>query len=330
VVQAGSILISVLLGFGLGDLTDIVESDDVQTVMDIADSFERASSDLSGVEEYYLGRSVAAYILTQYTPLASPGVQQYVNLVGAAVSSSSPMPETYGGYHFMVLDSDQVNALSCPGGLVFICSGLLDQATDEDELAAILAHEVAHVSLRHGVGSVQSAEWIQFGAQVAGEASERWGDDDVRDAVDDYGSAVEDVISTLVTRGYGRDTEFQADSLAAVILSEAGYDPAALGRILTTMSEIDTRSGLGFWQTHPSPEDRLEALAPMLANLTGITDPLRTARFLLGISGSTTPETSTGRSSAGESSTPPSAGGGRGGTSTPDTSESGGTSSGRQ
>jgi beta-barrel assembly-enhancing protease len=321
-----------LLGFGLGDVTDILESDDVQTALDVAEAFDRASGDLSTVEEYYLGRSVAAYILTQYTPLESPSVQEYVNLVGAAVTSSSPMPETFGGYHFMVLDSDQINALSCPGGLVFICSGLLEQASDEDELAAILAHEVAHVSLRHGVGSVQNGEWVQFGTLVAGEASERWGDDEVQAAVDDYGSAVEDVISTLVTRGYSRDTEFQADSLAAVILSTAGYDPAALGRVLTTMTALDTRSGPGFWQTHPSPEDRLETLAPMLATLTGITDPVRTARFLEGISGGTTSAPSTGRGSSGYSTpvTPPT-GGGRGGTSTPEPGdESGETSSGRQ
>ena len=282
---AGSLIIVALTAFGLGDVTDILESDDLQTIVDITDSFSRASGEFTESEEYYLGRSVAAYIFTEYDPLGSPGLQEYVNLVGQAVASSSPRPSIFNGYHFLVLDSEEINALSCPGGLIMVTAGLLRQASDEDELAAILAHEVAHVSLRHGIGSVESGQWVEFGALVAGEASDRWGSGELQDAVDGYGEAVEDVISTLVTRGYSRETEYQADSLAVVICSRAGYDPAALGRVLGTMGTTQERSGPGFWQTHPSPEDRLSSLGPVVALLpVSPTDPVRTARFIESLS----------------------------------------------
>jgi|GEM_PF-316258 len=335
---AGSILIIALTAFGLGDIADILESDDLQTVVDITDSFSRASGALNEVEEYYLGRSVAAYLFTLYSPLNSPQLQEYVNLVGQSVVAFSPRPSVFNGYHFLVLDSDAINALACPGGLIMITSGLIQQAASEDELAAVLAHEVAHVSLKHGLGSIESAQWVEFGALVAGEASDRWGSSDVQEALDDYGDAVEEVISTLVTSGYSRDTEFQADSLAVVICSAAGYDPSALQRVLQTMGGTQDRSGPGFWQTHPTPEDRLSALSVIVASLPVVAeDPARTARFLDSMSfqpgqggsgrdsASTAGSGQTGRGSSDSVTTEPEEPSGGRGTPPADSGSSGGT-----
>lgn len=275
-----SIIITTLMAFGLGDIVDFIEDDDVQSALDVAESFQRASSEISEVEEYYIGRSVAAVVINMYVPLSDPATQQYVNLIGQTVACSSPKPTLFGGYHFLVLNSSDINAIACPGGLIFICSGLADMASNEDELAAILAHEVAHVTLQHGISSIDQARWTEFGTLVAEESAERWGSSEVQNAADDYGDIVEDVVSNIITKGYSRETEYQADSLAAVICASAGYDPRALVSVLETMSAIDSRSGPGFWQTHPSPEDRLEAVNAVIATLPQIQiDPVRTARF---------------------------------------------------
>lgn len=275
-----SIAISALISFGLGDIVDILEDDDLQSALDIAESFQRANREISDLEEYYIGRSVAATILNMYVPLENPAMQQYVNLVGQTIAFSSPKPTIFGGYHFLVLNSSEINAIACPGGFIFICSGLTDMASNEDELAAILAHEVAHVTLQHGISSIDQARWTEFGALVAQESMQRSDISDLENAANDYGDIVEDVVSNIITKGYSRETEYQADSLAAAICASAGYDPGALSSILESMSAIDSRSGPGFWQTHPSPEDRLEAVADVIAALPQIQiDPLRTARF---------------------------------------------------
>ncbi len=285
-IPIGNMLLTILIAFGLGDIVDTISGDEVQSAFNVIDSFNTANQEISEVEEYYLGRSVAATILTMYQPLDDPALQQYVNLIGQTVACSSPQPTLFGGYHFMVLDSDQINALACPGGIVFIFSGLIDQAANEDELAAIIAHEVSHVALHHGISSIDQARWTDFGLTVAEESSEQWGSSDVQTVLNDYGDLVEDVVSNLITKGYSRDTEYQADSLAVEICSAAGYDPEALIEVLVKLCETDNRSGPGFWETHPSPEDRLEAVIEVLSTLPqSEVDPVRTARFMEYISG---------------------------------------------
>jgi len=285
-IPIGNMLLTVLIAFGLGDIIDTISGDEVQSAFNVIDSFNTANQEITEVEEYYLGRSVAATILTMYQPLDDPALQQYVNLIGQTVACSSPQPTLFGGYHFMVLDSDQINALACPGGIVFIFSGLIDQAANEDELAAIIAHEVSHVALHHGISSIDQARWTDFGLTVAEESSEQWGSSDVQTVLNDYGDLVEDVVSNLITKGYSRDTEYQADSLAVEICSAAGYDPEALTEVLVKLCETDNRSGPGFWETHPSPEDRLEAVIEVLSTLPqSEVDPVRTARFMEYISG---------------------------------------------
>jgi len=303
-----SIIISALLAFGLGDVVDILEDDDVQSALNVAESFSRANREINEVEEYYIGRSVAATVLNIYVPLADPALQQYVNLVGQTVACSSPKPALFGGYHFLVLNSSEINAIACPGGLIFVCRGLTDLATNEDELAAILAHEVSHVALRHGISSIDQARWTDFGLLVAEESADRWGTSEIQNAASDYGDLVEDVFSNIITKGYSRETEYQADSLAAVICANAGYDPGALASVLESMGRIDSRSGPGFWQTHPSPEDRITSVNAVIASLpqTQI-DPARTLRFNEYTSGSVSvPDTqpqSTGGERVGGSST---------------------------
>lgn len=279
-MNAAAAAIVVLLSFGLGDVTKIIDSDEVRDAMDIAGSFSHASHKMTDIEEYYLGRSVAATVLDIYTPRNDPELQEYVNLVGGVVAFASPRPVLYNGYHFMVLDSDEINAIACPGGDILVCRGLLNLADNEDELAAILAHEVAHVALGHGVAAIGQARWMEFGTTVAEKSADRWGDEEIENAAEDYGDMVEDVVSTILTRGYGREAEYQADSLAVHILAAAGYAPSALSSVLEKMDGLTDRSGPGFWRTHPSPSDRLDKLEEVIAALPDIpVDPARTARF---------------------------------------------------
>jgi len=313
-----AMILAAALGWGLDDLddvVDVVESDEVQTAIEVGESFHDAAREISETEEYYIGRAVAANILHRYSPVSDPDVQAYINEVGRAVSVYSPRPATYGGYHFMLLESGEINAMACPGGLVFVTRGLYDLADSEDELAAILAHEISHVALKHGLRSVEKAKWTGAFAQLGTAAAERYGSDEVRELSESYGDVVSDITTNLVTRGYSRDSEKQADSLAVAILDRSGYDPEALKRVLEAMGAMDSRSGPGFWETHPSPEDRLDVVEESLDGCTGTPRGMveRTARFAerSAVDASAPETTDSGTSGRGGRSSGGSSGGGR-------------------
>ena len=209
-----SLLLISMLAFGLGDITDIVESNELASAVTVYQAFDEANREITATEEYFIGRAVAANILATYTPMFDWDAVSYVNEIGTVVARFSPMPFTYGGWHFMVLDDQGINALSCPGGIVLLNKGLCDLAENEDELAAILAHEVAHIALSHGIQSVEKAKLTSAWTTLGHEGAQHLGSDDVQKLSDNYGDVVDDITMNLVTRGYSRDSEEQADSLA--------------------------------------------------------------------------------------------------------------------
>lgn len=274
-----------IISFGLGDIVDIVESDELESAVTVYQAFDEANREITATEEYYIGRAVAANILASSTPMLNWDAVQYVNKIGSVIAGFSPVPFTYGGWHFMILDDNTINALSCPGGIVLINKGLCDLAQNEDELAAILAHEVAHITLQHGIQSVEKAKLTSAWTTLGREGAEQLGSDDVQELSENYGAVVDDITMNLVTKGYSRESEQQADSLAVHIMARAGYDPGALAEMLERMDRLPGNSGPGFWQTHPAPSDRAqwvleEIEACELASPGTEEITVRTARFL--------------------------------------------------
>ena len=247
-----------LLAFGLGDVVDIIESDEVASAVTVYQAFDEANREITESEEHYIGRAVAANILATKTPMFDWAAVEYVNEIGAVIAGFSPRPATYGGWHFMILNDQGINALSCPGGIVLLNKGLCDLARNEDELAAIIAHEAAHIVLSHGIRSVEKAKLTSAWTTLGHEGAQHLGSSEVQELSDNYGDVVDDITMNLVTRGYSRDSEEQADSLAVHILYNAGYDPAALVSVLQRMDGITDRNGPGFWQTHPAPAQRAQ------------------------------------------------------------------------
>lgn len=253
-----TIIVLSLLAFGLGDIVDIVESDEVASAVTVYQAFDEANREITETEEYYIGRAVAANILASSTPMFDWDATGYVNEIGAVIAGFSPRPSTYGGWHFMILDDGGINALSCPGGIVLLNRGLCDLAQNEDELAAIIAHEAAHIVLSHGIRSVEKAKLTSAWTTLGHEGARHLGSQEVQELSGTYGDVVDDITMNLVTRGYSRDSEEQADSLAVHILHRAGYDPMALATVLDRMAGLTNRSGPGFWQTHPEPSMRAQ------------------------------------------------------------------------
>lgn len=210
-------------------------------------------------EEDAIGQMVALEILSRYPLVEDESLQLYVNSILQVVSRVSDRPVVYGGYTAGVVASSVPNAYSAPGGYIFLTQGLLNSIENEDELAAAVAHEVAHVVLRHGLASVkraQRAKLIGSLVQEAASEEDRW-----KTYAQALGSVVQQVTTQVLEKGWTRDQEWDADSLAFLYLVRAGYDPRALARLLERLKgKISSKKRLSFLRTHPDMEARIRRL----------------------------------------------------------------------
>lgn len=222
----------------------------------VVKSFE----DFTPEQEYYIGRSVAAVVLSKYQPSQDSTLNQYVNQVGQAVAIASDRPEIFNGYSFLVLESDEVNAFATPGGHIFVTKGLLRCCRTEDALAAVLAHEIGHVSKKHGLQSIQAARLTQALTLLAMEGTKAFGPGDLAKLTETFEDSISDITTTLIANGYSRSFEYQADAASVENLRRMGYNPAALMDMLTVMEKNLKPGGLDFAKTHPRPQDRIDNL----------------------------------------------------------------------
>ncbi|MFW6292143.1 MAG: M48 family metalloprotease [Spirochaetota bacterium] len=256
------------LGSAIGELTDIasVGGNDgvaVQTLKSLSDVADAATSPFTPEQEYYVGRSVAATILRDYAPYDNPAVNDYVNRLGQSLALASQRPVLYHGYTFLVLDHDEINAFATPGGHVFITRGMLALTESEDELAAVLAHEIGHVAMRHGLGSIRNARVVGAVQDGMFDTLDTLSGQKLEEVTEIFGDTTADIVDTLATRGYSGATERQADAAAVDILLRVGYDPYALVRVLGRMDAAQQaqyeggHERQGFSKTHPRPQSRI-------------------------------------------------------------------------
>lgn len=230
----------------------------------VAEGTVKAARYLDNREEYYLGRSVAVNILKSYRLYMNEIQTDYVELVGKSVAMHSENPETYGGYHFAILDSDEINAFACPGGIIFITKGILDLIKTEDELAAVLAHEIAHVNSRDGINSVQTSRWTQLAAIAGSAASMAYGSGGLSQIAGVFEKSVDDIIKTLVVNGYARKQELEADEKAVRIMAASGYDKKAMIKVINAYIKREKSDNRGFFRTHPGGDERIKNLEKLI------------------------------------------------------------------
>ncbi len=228
-------------------------------------ALEKAFTDITPEQEYYVGRAVGATLLGKYQPRTDPQTVQYLNLVGQSLARVSDMPETYGGYHFVLLEDEGINAFAAPGGLIFISRGMLRCCKDEDTLAAVLAHEIAHIQLKHGLQAIKTSRLTSAFSIMATEGAKQAGGVQLAQLTGIFEDSIHDVTATLVNSGYSRAFEREADVAALEILGRAGYDQRALVGMLGEMKQRLNPQGFDFAKTHPDPADRIADLAPQLA-----------------------------------------------------------------
>lgn len=202
-------------------------------------------------EEIAIGREITGNLLGAAPLVKDEALQKYVNSVGRWVASQSERPDL--PWHFGVIDSEDLNAFSAPGGYVVITKGMYRKFTNEAQLAGVLGHEIGHVVKKHQLKILQKQQLLNVGA---GFLSDKLGKDNklVSKAI---GSGAE-----ISARSLDKSAEFEADRLGMSYATRAGYDPYGLTDVLQTLSQTnksDSSVALLF-KTHPLPEDRLVAI----------------------------------------------------------------------
>jgi len=212
---------------------------------------------MSEEAELEMGRKYYSQILQSQALYQDPKIQSYVQSIGDSLAELSHRSDLI--YRFTVLDSPDVNAFALPGGYIFINRGLMVYLSSEEELAAVLGHEIGHVTARHSVRQISQAQVLSIiSYAVAREAGSAAGD-------------LANIASGALVAGYGRDMELQADSLGAEYMAKQGY--SALGMIDTISvlkehelysTEVSKRRGSnqqtyhGIFASHPSNDSRLK------------------------------------------------------------------------
>ena len=223
------------------------------------------ASGLTVKEEEDLSRQVMATILKHYPLIDDPVVVEYINTLGNKLVAY--LPERLFRYHFYVVITESYNAFATPAGYVFINSGLLMAMQNEDELAGILAHEIAHVYCRHISQKIERSKKINM-ATLAGMAAGvllgATGGGEAGQALT-LGSAAAGQSAMLA---YSRGDEVQADQLGLDYLTKAGYSAEGL---LEVLKKIRSKQWYGsdviptYLSTHPAVEDRIAYIDSWIA-----------------------------------------------------------------
>ena len=216
---------------------------------------------VSESQEIAIGRREDPKVRQQYGAYDNAALQQYVNEVGQRLAKESHRPGIE--YHFLVVDAPDVNAFALPGGYIYITRGLLAYLNSEAELAAVLGHELGHVTARHSVQQLTAATAASIGVSLLQIFVP-----ETRGAV---GDNVINLLGGALLSGYGREHELEADRLGAEYLARTGYDPQAMVKVVGVLknqelfdAEVAKAEGRqprayhGLFASHPDSDTRLQ------------------------------------------------------------------------
>lgn len=208
-------------------------------------------------DDVKLGNEYAQKVEREFPILGQRASTEYLESVGNRLVDSIPgeFRESAFDYRFKIVNASDINAFALPGGPMYVNRGMIEAANNEGEMAGVMAHEIAHVALRHGTAQAtkQSNPLNQIlgigailgGAILGGQA----------------GAQLGAIFAAGYFLRYSRDYERQADTLGAQILADAGYDPRDLAEMFRTISEQGQGGRAPEWlSSHPNPDKRYESI----------------------------------------------------------------------
>ncbi len=215
-------------------------------------------------QDVQIGREAAAEVRKQYPVINDDSVEGYLERLGDRLVEAAPreLNNPAFQYSFTPVNLKDINAFALPGGPMFVNRGMIEAATSEGQVAGVMAHELAHVLLRHGTANATKQQGFQIGA-LAGAIA---------------GAVIGGNLGQVVSQGsqfgigtwamkYSREYEKQADLIGAQIMARAGYDPRDLAGMFETIAKQGGGSPPQWLSSHPNPGNRTQYINAEAAQL---------------------------------------------------------------
>ena len=222
----------------------------------------------SAEQDIEIGRQSAVEVERQLPILQDPAVASVVNAIGTRLAGFIPgfVPGKRFPYQFKIVNASDINAFALPGGFLYLNRGLIEAAKSEGQLAGVMAHEMAHVALRHGTNQASKAYLGQTGLGLLGGlfSKDEGTTEKVMGAVGGFG------LNALFLK-FSRTDEEQADIVGAQTMARAGYNPQDMVdffELLQAKQSGEPGKVEQFFSSHPAPKDRATRIRNEMKLLT--------------------------------------------------------------
>lgn len=230
-----------------------------------------------------IGQENALVVEQQMGLYDDSDLRDYIKSVGTRLVKQLERPEF--DFTFEIIDDAAPNAFALPGGYIYISRGLLSIINTESELACVLGHEIIHVTERHSIAQMKKSilpNLVQTPGRIIGNVVNQ-----------DLGNVINapfSVTSSLYLANYSRSHETQSDELGIALAAKAGYDPMAMGTILTRMNDVieyktNTKAEKSYFDSHPFTIDRVEYVAEVSQPIKYTAKPAIQTDYLASIDG---------------------------------------------
>jgi peptidase M48-like protein len=217
-------------------------------------------------QDIQLGRRAAQEVMQKEHMCNDPKVDAYLTKIGQRLIAHLNTGGVDYPWEFHCVNDKSVNAFALPGGFVFVNRGAIEAADNEAQLAGVMAHELAHVALRHGTNQLTKARYIDAGTGILGVVGGAIGG-----LPGAAVSGVGELTSGSILLKYSRHAETQADVMGTQELYDSGYDPRALAAFFENLnaSAAQTKAPPQFFSDHPNPDNRIGRIQEEIRKMGG-------------------------------------------------------------
>jgi predicted Zn-dependent protease len=215
----------------------------------------------STAQDVRLGQKYSREVAHKLSMCDEPRIDEYLDSLGKMLAAKAPGPKY--AYQFKCVNDVAINAFALPGGFIYINRGTIEAAENEAQLAGVMAHEIAHVALRHSTNQISKQQAVVMPLSLLGGVM---GNGAFGSLLTELGTSA---ALPVVFLKFSRTAESQADVVGTQMLYDSGFDPRALAQLFEKLEEQNRKERVRFLHDHPNPANRIERVQEEVHRLGG-------------------------------------------------------------